>query len=143
MDRAYRIVIEILPRFLKEPWIREVEIPENYSLHEIHLYIQNLIGFDNDHMYDFYGSINGFKQLIHYSDEELFEFIVEDFEEIELKDVFPLKRRRMNLYYLFDYGDSWIFAFRRPRRIKMIDEVIYPSIIRSVGANPEQYVYEP
>ena len=142
MNFAYRIVLEIVIRPLEEHWLREVEIPENYSLHEVHLCIQNLIGFEDDHMYDFYGSIDGWKQSLKFSEEECFDLMIEGFDSIKLKDVFPLKRRRMNLYYLFDYGDSWRFVFRQPRRIRMVSDVKYPTIIQAIGPNPKQYIFE-
>ena len=44
------------------------------------------------------------------------------------------------LYYLFDYGDEWIFQIKKSRKKKKLNEKIkYPQLIESTGTNPEQY----
>lgn len=40
--------------YLREAFERTIEIRSNTNLEVLHLYIQKLTGFDNDHCYDFF-----------------------------------------------------------------------------------------
>jgi hypothetical protein len=44
------------------------------------------------------------------------------------------------IYYLFDFGDSWLFQIKKSRK-KLQNEngVKYPRVVKSAGVNPEQY----
>jgi len=42
----------------KNFWEAVIEVPDNYSLFEFHLFIQHIINFDNDHLFDFYAGRN-------------------------------------------------------------------------------------
>jgi len=35
-------------------WARVIEVQEDFTLEELHCYIQEVVAFDNDHLYDFY-----------------------------------------------------------------------------------------
>jgi len=37
-----------------EPWIRVIEVKEDFTLDQLHHYIQEIVAFDNDHLYEFY-----------------------------------------------------------------------------------------
>ena len=63
-------------------------------------------------------------------------FIVSN--SIYLKDIWPTGRKK--LYYMFDFGDKWIFEVRKKRGSREAERgVKYPRLIKGVGANPEQY----
>ena len=36
------------------PWSKTIEVREDFTLFELHEYIQDLAEFDNDHMFEFY-----------------------------------------------------------------------------------------
>ena len=36
-----------------EPWSRTIEVKEDFTLQKLHTYIQELVDFDNDHLYEF------------------------------------------------------------------------------------------
>lgn len=57
-----------------------------------------------------------------------------------LESVLPLGKDR-KLYYLFDYGDSWLFAVTKSRKNPGNPEprVKYPRVIDERGVKPEQY----
>jgi hypothetical protein len=57
------------------------------------------------------------------------------YQAIRLADVYPLPRLR--LYYLFDYGDKWIFSFKNPRGVVM--QGGEPRLLEQTGPNPKQY----
>jgi hypothetical protein len=84
-------------------WEAKIEIDSSSSLDDLHLAIQKYVEFDNDHLYEFYTSRNErSKNRMRYSDENGSVF------NTTLDMLYPLKKGD-SLYYLFDYGDSWIF----------------------------------
>jgi hypothetical protein len=90
---------------------------------------------DTDHLYEFYyaGTARS-RERLRFDDEdgELFSRI--------LDTLFPLPKDR-KLFYLFDYGDSWLFSVERTRKAphEPAAGVRYPDLVESIGDNPEQY----
>ena len=108
------------------PWIRTIEVREDFTLDQLHSYIQEVVNFDDDHLYEFYiGKSPRNKSGIESS-------------EIKLNEIYPITGYK--LYYLFDFGDSWLFQIKKSRkRAVEVAGTKYPRIIKSHGINPEQY----
>lgn len=122
-----------------EGWKRVIEIPEDARLADLHSFIQEIIEFDNDHMYEFYAGKNWRNKKIDYSEDGATSIDSNEFNEIVLKDVYPLPSG-LKLYYLFDFGDSWTFEIKKSRKKKYVEKgIVYPRVIESYGQNPEQY----
>ena len=111
-----------------EPWSRTVEVKENFTLQNLHKYIQKIIEFDDDHLYEF--SVG--KNLRNRGDSIP--------KKTKLNEIYPLTGYK--LYYLFDFGDCWLFQIKKSRKKKNEDKhTKYPVLIESSGVNPEQYPY--
>lgn len=109
-----------------EPWVRVIEIRENSTLGQLHDYIQEIVAFDNDHLYEFYIGKSPRNKSGAISDDT------------ELNEIYPITG--FKLYYLFDFGDSWLFQIKKSRkRVAEDSKVEYPRVVKSTGANPEQY----
>jgi len=135
----FTLTIELIFGEVDEAWKRVIEIPENVTLSDFHLFIQKISEFDNDHMYEFYAGKNWRNRKIKYSEEGATPLENNEFGEIFLKDVYPLPSG-LKLYYLFDFGDNWTFEIKKSRKKKYIEKgVTYPRVIESYGQNPEQY----
>ena len=116
-----------------------MEFKEDASLYDLHNAIQDAVDFGRDHPFIFYlaNSWRGTKKEWLTAKEE-WEDRHDDFIELELKDIWPLGRRR--LYYWFDFGDRWTFEIRKERKVKRPEPgVSYPRVVQSTGPNPEQY----
>ena len=57
-------------------------------------------------MFEFYAGRNDRNRKIVFSDIPGYPDNGEDYENIFLKDIYPIKG--LKLYYLFDFGDNWI-----------------------------------
>lgn len=126
--------------FLKEPCIRLIEIDENMDLLDLHDVIQDAFNFGRDHPFVFYlaNSSSPWAQKHRLTHNEDWKHIESDFAQIRLKDLYPLGRKK--LYYLFDFGDQWIFEIRKARGAqKKESDVTYPRVVESIGADPVQY----
>jgi hypothetical protein len=61
-------------------------------------------------------------------------------EEINISD-FILKAKGKKAFYLFDYGDSWLFQISNSRKksFQGITDTEYPRVISEIGIKPVQY----
>ena len=110
----------------EEPWSRTIVVKEDFTLVKFHKYIQSIVEFDDDHLYEFFIGKNPRNKVSSVP------------KKTQLNEVYPLKGSK--LYYLFDFGDSWLFEIKKSRK-KIIEDkkVKYPRVIESSGVNPEQY----
>jgi len=125
----------------KNFWEAIIEVPDTSSLFDFHLYIQRIIEFDNDHLFEFYGGRTDRNRQKIFSENSGYPHNGGDYKTIFLKDIYPLKR--LKLYYLFDFGDNWTFEIHKIRRkIKIQDDCKYPRIYSENGIKLKQYNYE-
>ncbi len=109
-----------------EPWFKTIEVKDDITLEKLHLYIQEIVDFDNDHLYEFYVGKNPRNRA----------YVIPN--KTRLNEVYPLTGYK--IYYHFDFGDSWLFEIKKSRKKKEENKQDkYPRIIKSSGVNPEQY----
>ena len=115
--------------------VRVIEIDSSATLEDLHLAIQRAVDFDDDHLYEFYCA-----RTARSRDRERFDDENGELFSRTLTTLFPLPKDR-KLFYLFDYGDSWLFSIARTRKApsEPVAGVEYPRVLESVGDNPEQY----
>jgi len=135
----YTLTVECVEgAYWKERCVRVIEIDEHSSLHSLHLAIQDAVKFDNDHLYDFYAGRYPRHRKMLFAESEDWEERENDYCKIELNQVYPLPK--LKLYYLFDYGDNWLFEIKKGRKETQAEaKVSYPRVVQRIGPNPEQY----
>ncbi|MFH1116972.1 MAG: hypothetical protein V1792_23900 [Pseudomonadota bacterium] len=114
---------------------RVLEIESSATLDELHMAIQDAVDFDNDHLYEFYVAKNArSRDKLTFDDENGRIF------STTLEDLYPLEKGK-TLYYMFDYGDSWLFKISKGRKKPHPPEegVEYPRLVQKIGDDPEQY----
>ncbi|MBH0028485.1 MULTISPECIES: IS1096 element passenger TnpR family protein [unclassified Pseudoalteromonas] len=116
-------------------WECALEIPIDYSLDELHQAILCAVDFDNDHMYEFcignsYYSRNA--QRIACNEDKVTQETIDS--------IFPQAKGK-KLYYMFDYGDSWLFQISKSRKKRFSEkpDILYPQVVLESGIKPEQY----
>lgn len=87
-------------------WTRVLEIPEDVTLWDLHETIQNIIEFDDDHLFEFYTGKNFRNRNRVFGMEDDFSDEQPESLETQLNEIYPLTG--MKLYYHFDFGDSWM-----------------------------------
>ncbi len=116
-------------------WQVSIEIDSATTLEDLHYIIQQAVQFDNDHMYKFYISrTERSRDRIRFDDEN------EQIYNVTLESLYPLKKGK-KLYYMFDYGDSWLFKISKSRKNPQQQKkgMRYPRLVNEVGKKPEQY----
>jgi hypothetical protein len=121
--------------YANDDWEGNIEIPSDFNLEDFHLFIQDLLGFDDDHMYEFYVAKSDRGSAI-----ERFECDDEKIEDTSVGE-FILNSKGKKAFYLFDYGDSWLFKISNSRKkpFQPVIDVKYPRVVSEVGVKPEQY----
>ena len=140
----------ITGRFASDDWATTVEIDASSTLDDLHEQILEAVSFDDDHIYEFYiARTHRSRQRIRFGkeldDDFGFGFGFDDNVKgtpwgTRLESLFPLPKN-MKLFYLFDYGDNWVFQVSRTRKKPFEPEpkVQYPRLLSESGVKPEQY----
>ena len=122
--------------------VRVIEIKPNATFLELHEAIQGAVDFDNDHLFEFFiGRHSGNRAYTIGGEPNGDTFNpVRIYRNVRISSVWPLPTG-MNLYYLFDFGDNWLFQINKTRhKDKLIQPgIVYPRVIEARGKNPEQY----
>ena len=116
-------------------WHALLEVDSATTLNKLHAAIQGAVKFGDDHMYEFF-----IARTVSSDNKEHFDLEDGRLDTTRIADLLPLPKDR-KLFYLFDYGDSWIFRVSTTRRSPFEPEkgVKYPRLIKEVGDRPEQY----
>ena len=116
-------------------WHAILEVDSSTTLNELHTAIQDAVHFDEDHMYEFF-----IARTARSGERKHFDMEDGSLQTTCIADVLPLPKDR-KLFYLFDYGDNWIFRVSMTRRkpFEAEEGVRYPRLIQEVGDRPEQY----
>lgn len=125
---------------MEEPYIFQLEIPKSASLIDLHEAIQRAMDFDNDHLFDFFSGRNErSSNSVCGRNQEIWEDASDDYYDLLLEDIYPLPNK-FKLYYLFDYGDNWLFEIAKQRKKPVYEATIkYPRVVSSTGVKPKQY----
>lgn len=127
-------------RYLQAEWIRVVEMDAASTLLDVYNLIQDAVGFDCDHMFEFFAGRHSRHRSVTFADDEYVDDACGDYEDITLEQIFPLPKS-MKLYYHFDFGDDWYFEIRRARTKpkEPAPRIKYPRVVEAIGPNPRQY----
>lgn len=119
-------------------WSAEFEMNADVLLCDLHTHLQKFLAFDDDHMFEFYiARTPRSRDRIVFDSEGEFGG---DIFHTRMDSLFPLENKDQ-LYYLFDYGDHWLFKIARTRKhpFNPIANVEYPRLVKESGVKPVQY----
>jgi len=116
-------------------WEYITEVDGGCNLEDLHLIIQGAVEFDNDHMYEFY-----IANTAHSRERKHFECDDQIICNTTIESFIQTSRGK-KMFYLFDYGDSWVFQVSKTRKkpFEAIANISYPNVISQSDFKPEQY----
>jgi hypothetical protein len=123
--------------YLEEDFLRVIEVSSDMRLAELHLLIQDLIGFTDSQLDDCFMAtrLRG-KKIRFISPKGNPDLTSQVDMNQSLAEVFPTGSRK-RLFYSFDFGDNWIFEIKKiTETIKPKADTPYPRIIQEEGAQP-------
>lgn len=125
---------------------RVIEIRSTQSFYELHIAIQDAIGFDKSQLASFYISDDSWRKGMEITLERMTEI---DPDDPDYLPVPTMKEARLCDYindphqrfvYVFDFLEMWTLQVELTGIIIQEDpKKTYPALIRSVGAAPKQY----
>lgn len=133
--KGYKLEIQLetddeFEKFDIEKISRDIIIPENTTMYELHIIIQKLFGLNNLKDYEFsYDDIMSEKVLTHgYIPHRRFCSTHEDMNRIYLDSFF---KKKISFYYEYDYCSEWVFLVRF---IKVVEyDKYYATILNYKG----------
>lgn len=99
--RALSYVLKIVLKYIDPLIWREVEVPKDTTLHQLHQVLQVVMGWTNSHLYlfDVAGRMYGEPSVE-------WEFEVRDSTDTTLEEI--VSDNSLSFYYEYDLGDSWM-----------------------------------
>jgi len=93
-DKAFRVTIECENGYPpgRLHWIRKLEMPGSHSLHQVHHLMIDLLDFEDDHLFDFYGSRNSWTRNLVLFEHETYDEYIDGYQSLRLTDVYPMPR---------------------------------------------------
>jgi hypothetical protein len=130
-----------LPQIQSE-CIRVIEIKSSATFLQLHEAIQDAVDFDNDHLFDFFVGRHPGNRAYSIGGEANWDTFnpFRTYRNVPISSAWPLPTG-MKLYYLFDFGDNWLFQINKTRHKDKLSQpgIVYPRVIEARGKNPEQY----
>lgn len=122
--------------YLEEDFLRVIEVSSDMRLSELHLLIQDLIGFSDDQLEDCFIAtrLRGKKVRLMPSKGHLDAHPQADMNQT-LAEVFPAGSRK-RLFYSFNFGNNWIFEIKKTAETMQDRENNYPRIVQEEGIQP-------
>lgn len=122
---------KIALKFIKPKIWRQIQVPANYTFEDLHVAIQNAIGWENYHLHQFemvtqrhYGMVigtNDCDQLDHKATIEQYFLSPKD-----------------KALYLYDFGDSWEHEIILEKILPRVKNAKYPQCIKGKRACPPE-----
>jgi hypothetical protein len=123
--------------YLEEDFLRVIEVSSDMRLSELHLLIQDLIGFSDGQLEDCFMAtrLRGKKVRFMSSKGHPDTTALADMDQ-SLAEIFPAGSRK-RLFYCFDFGDNWIFEIKKTGETKSSSEnARYPRVVQEEGIQP-------
>jgi hypothetical protein len=115
-------------------------VPENYSFWDLHVAIQDAMGWTDTHLHEFQVNVPGSNSIVSIGipDEDDIEFGKEIMPgwEIKIKKFFSPENKNAN--YIYDYGDYWQHKIEFEKIIPAEKDTTYPICIAGKRACPPE-----
>ena len=136
-DRVYQFKITL--KSISPPIWRRIQVPESYSFWDLHVAIQDVMGWLDSHLHEF-EIINpsiGIKVAIEIPGED-FDMDRETLPgwEQKIDDYFNMENRVA--YYEYDFGDSWEHMIKLEKIIPRDKDTDYPKCIAGKRSCPPE-----
>ncbi len=138
MNRIYQLKITLndsSPRI----W-RRIQVPENYTFFDLHVAIQDAMGWTDSHLHAFYIAQKGATQhtTIRYPDPEVGIFNDPYLDERKEKISAYFGKIIKQCVYEYDFGDSWNHVVLFERELPVEPRAKYPLCVVGENACPPE-----
>ena len=114
-----------------EIW-RLVDVPDNFTLAQLHDVIQGVMDWDDDHLWEFSRGKTRYSPMDDFwSPQNVGDPFITTLYEV-------LGDRSKKLNYVYDFGDNWRITIMVERRLDPEEGVEYPRLVESQGEAPSE-----
>lgn len=140
MKKKYNQVYQfkITLKGIKPPIWRRIQVPETYTFWDLHVAIQNAMGWEDYHLHEFTFTLPVTKIKVSIGipmEDDLEETMLPGWE-INISDFFSLQNP--NGDYCYDFGDGWQHSITLEKVLPREAGVIYPRCIDGKRACPPE-----
>jgi DNA-directed RNA polymerase subunit F len=107
---------------------REVLVKKDITYHELHKVIQNVFGWEDEHLYEFVVGEGRIGDL----DHDLCDNLAYD------SMTTPIFADQKEFFYQYDFGDTWMHSVRIEKELEADPEVDYPVCVGGKRACPPE-----
>ncbi len=110
--KATHFILRIELLHLERAVWREVLVPRDISLLDLHEIVQGVMPWDDEHMHEF--RVKEGRRFVSLIEDPPWDVTREDFEDAEDEEMLDehLKRKGSKLFYTYDFGDGWLHEIR-------------------------------
>jgi len=134
-DQVYQFKITL--RDIKPPIWRRIQVPETYTFWDLHVAIQDAMGWSDYHLHEFemVDPSTGLKVNIGMPDEDFGREILLGWKQ-KIADYFSVENRSAD--YTYDFGDNWEHIIKLEKILPRDKNVDYPICIAGKRACPPE-----
>lgn len=135
-EQVYQFKITL--KGIKPPVWRRIEVPETYTFWDLHVAVQDAMGWQDYHLHDFTvrNPRTHAKERIGIPAEDAFELDILPGWERDIADYFSMKNS--TAAYVYDYGDNWEHAVKLEKILPRDRKTKYPRCIDGKRACPPE-----
>ena len=135
-ERVYQFKVTL--KGLKPALWRRIQVPETYSFWDLHVAVQDAMGWQDSHLHDFR------VRNLHTRKKERIGIPDEDFDlkilpgwECDIRDYFSIENSSAT--YVYDYGDNCEHTVKLEKILPRDEEMKYPRCTDGERACPPEY----
>jgi len=137
-DQVYQFKITL--KGTKPPIWRRIQVPETYTFWDLHVAIQDAMGWDDYHLHEFtlLSPKTGRKVKIGIPSDEDVDYGWEVLAEWNQKIAHYFSSENSKADYVYDFGDGWEHSIKLEKILPRETGVAYPRCIDGRGACPPE-----
>jgi len=134
-DQVYQFKVTL--RDIKPPIWRRIQVPETYTFWDLHVAIQDAMGWSDYHLHEFEiaDPSTDLKVNIGIPDEDFGREILPGWKQ-KIADYFSVENRSVD--YTYDFGDNWEHKIQLEKILPRDKNVGYPICIAGKRACPPE-----
>ena len=123
-DRVYQFKITL--KRIKPPIWRRIQVPETYTFWDLHVAIQDAMGWTDTHLHHFeiLSPARGLKEEIGIPDEDFINKRILAGWKQKIADYFSNENNKAD--YIYDYGDNWKHIVELEKMLPREKGIKYP-----------------
>ncbi|MGB2728747.1 MAG: plasmid pRiA4b ORF-3 family protein [Halobacteriota archaeon] len=122
---------------IKPPIWRRIQVPETYNFRDLHVAIQDAMGWIDYHLHEFemVNPATGLKENIGIPNEDFGEEVLPELNQ-KIADYFSMENQTAD--YVYDFGDSWEHKIQLEKILPREKNINYPICIKGKRACPPE-----